>query len=189
MAEQVGEESNPYQAPAITQPPTGELPGLVVPKPWVLLVVVLLAIAAAGLTFFCTCLGLFVTDMRENVTGAALFGCGLAALAVYVLVAKLGLSVVQSAGHQPTVGIGWPSLLLSAMITLLLFAGTTAFFGLIAGLIVGPLAGTSFLWWLHQYKHAAVVKANAAALHRATRSPTAFDQNLITEGQSAEAAE
>jgi len=156
------QEENPYLPPVMsgegvspTEPLAYQPPG-----PLLIFVVVVAAIIASAIAFFCSCVGfLMVVDTRRG----GYFGpdwviplCGVVALAAFALTVRLGLKITRGpriaagSGDRGRVARTWGGIFMAAFLVGLTGFAVLAGFGLrmgfLSGIVTAAGVGTLVIW-------------------------------------------
>ncbi len=156
------QDENPYQPPAMSGEGTSPTEPLVYqpPGPLLIFVVVIAAIIASGIAFFCSCVGfLMVVDTRRG----AYFGpdwvipvCGMIGLTAFAVTVRMGLKITRGPriaagpGDRGRVARTWGGIFMAAFLVGLTGFAVLAGFGLRMGFLSGIVAaagvGTLVIW-------------------------------------------
>lgn len=141
----VDSEQNPFEAPQSSGDVIPEEQGRA-PGPIAVLCIVLAASAAAGATFFCTCLGVLSFGGDEG----WLLLCIAASFFAFVLFARIGV-IIANRLRRTNMVLSWAAIIAGAVV------GTGSLFGSVAlgsSLLLGFIASAStctfVIWKLHQ---------------------------------------
>ncbi len=149
MADEHG--ANPYATPqheSVAPVKSGtQSPGLLA-----VLIVVSLATAAAGISFFCTCLGVLAVQGLEGGGAEAIVFCVVAAFAGFVLASRLGLAVTNGLQGGKNVQISWWWLLLGGVISVGSFLLLSMVVPPVLSFILAAGINSYFIWRVHESK-------------------------------------
>lgn len=139
-------EPNPFQAPQSTDVPA-QTDAVRAPNPIAVFIVVVVAMVAAGATFFCTCLGAFMMDTRAD-EGWLVF-CIAASFFAFVLFARIGV-IIANRLQRTNMVLSWLSITGAAIAGTITFAVLGMVGGGLPALVCSTLVCTFIIWKLHR---------------------------------------
>ena len=141
--------SNPYATPqhdTVAQVTEGTQ----APSFLAVMIVVSLATAAAGISFFCTCLGVLAVQGLEGAGPEAIAFCVVAAFAGFVLASRMGLAVTNGLHGGKNVQISWWWLLLGGVISVGSFLLLSIAIPPMLSVILSAAVNSFFIWRVHE---------------------------------------